>query len=125
MLEPSLTCPESESDTGAYRIAWQSDGGTVVRIEENGTLLYEGSEDATTVSGRPAGEYVYRIGQVETNGQTAWIDSCRVTVSPPSLTLAISLFGIGLAVFASVLFVVVRGHRAHQRGELGSGAETR
>lgn len=124
-MEPTLTCPDAKSDTGAYRIAWQSDGQTVVRIEENGELLYEGTEDATTVSGRPAGEYVYRIGRVETGSEAAWADTCRVIVSPPSLTLAISLFGIGFCVFAALLFIVVRGHRAHRRGELGTAAEPR
>jgi hypothetical protein len=125
VAEPSLSCPDTESDTGAYRIAWSSDGSKVVRIEENGTLLYEGTENATTVSGRPKGEYIYRIGQVERGGQTVWANTCRVVVSPPSLTLAMSLFATGLIVFASVLLVVVRGHRAHQRGELGTTAESR
>lgn len=116
-MEPSLHCPASTSDTGAYRIAWSGADDAFVRIEENGSVLYEGREEATTVSGRPAGEYVYRIGLVEA-GQVSWSDSCTITVTPPSLALAFLLFGVGVTVFASLLVAVVRGHRAHRRGEL-------
>jgi hypothetical protein len=111
-----LDCPDS-SDTGAYRIAWNGADGTAVRLEENGSPLYEGADSATTVSGRPAGEYTYRIGLMESS-ETAWTDSCTTTVTPPSLTLALVLFGVGMFVFASLVVVVVRGHRAHRRGEL-------
>ena len=86
-------------------------------MEENGEILYEGPQDATTVSGRPAGEYVYRVGVVDGN-EVSWIGSCSITVAPPSLGLAFFLFGIGFTVFASLLVVLVRGHRAHRRREI-------
>ena len=116
-MAPTLECPGGASDTGAYRIAWSGADGSPVRLEENGSIVYEGSQDATTVSGRPAGEYVYRVGVVR-DGGVSWADACTVTVAPPSLALAFTFFGMGLAVFASLLVVVVRGHRAHRRGEL-------
>lgn len=117
-MSASLDCPGSTSDTGAYRIAWTGLGdGDVVRLEENGAVLYEGNQAATTVSGRPAGDYVYRIGVVEA-GNVAWADECTISVAPPPLALAFFLFGVGTVVFASLLAVVVRGHRAHRRGEL-------
>jgi len=116
-LPPTLRCPGSTSDTGAYRIEWSGADGGVVRVEENGEVLYEGRQDATTVSGRLRGEYTYRIGALEA-GEVQWVDSCTVNVSPPSLGLAFFLFGVGLTVFASLLVAVVRGHRAHRRGEL-------
>ena len=115
-MSPSLHCPGSTSDTGAYRITWSGAEGVEVRVEENGALLYQGTQEATTVSGRPEGDYVYRIAVAES--PSFWTDSCTVTVSPPSLALAFLLFGVGLTVFASLLVVVVRGHRAHRRGEL-------
>lgn len=118
-MAASLECPGSTNDTGAYRIAWSADDDVAVRVEENGTLLYEGRDDATTVSGRPAGEYTYRIGVID-SGSVSWSDKCDVIVSPPSLALAFFLFGVGVTVFASLLVVVVRGHQAHRRGELES-----
>lgn len=116
-MTPSLDCPGSTNDTGAYRIAWSGADGAEVRVEENGALVYEGRQDATTVSGRTAGDYVYRIGVADA-GEAAWSDTCTVAVAPPSLALAFTFFGVGLAVFASLVVVVVRGHRAHRRGEL-------
>lgn len=118
-MNPSLVCPGATSDTGAYRIAWTGADGDVVRVEENGVLLYEGRQDATTVSGRPAGEYAYRLGVVDSSG-VSWIDACTMTVAPPPLALALTLFGVGFTVFVSLLVVVVRGHRAHRRGELNN-----
>ena len=112
-----LDCPGSASDTGAYRISWRAEDGALVRVDENETLIYEGPESATTVSGRPAGDYVYRIGFA---GTESWEDTCTVSVAPPSLGLAFLLFGVGLSVFASLVVVVVQGHRAHRRGELSS-----
>ena len=116
-MAPSLQCPGPTSDTGAYRIAWSGANGADVQLLENGELLYEGSQEATTVSGRPAGEYVYRVGTLEA-GDMSWSAPCAITVAPPSLGLAFFLFGVGFAVFASLLVVLVRGHRAHRRGEL-------
>ena len=116
-MEPSLLCPGASSDTGAYRIAWSGADGAAVRVVENGEVLYEGPQDATTVSGRPAGDYVYRIGLLD-GGNVSWSDSCTITVAPPSLGLAFFLFGVGFTVFASLFVVLVRGHRAHRRGEL-------
>lgn len=116
-MQANVTCPGPTSDTGAYRISWTGAEGAVVRVVENGEVLYEGPQDATTVSGRPAGEYVYRLGVME-GGDVSWMDSCTVTVTPPSLGLAFFLFGVGFTVFASLLVVLVRGHRAHRRREL-------
>lgn len=104
-----LVCPSGPSDTGAFRISWSGSEGRDVRLEENETLLYAGPDEATTVSGRPEGEYSYRIGYGDSG--EVWADSCRVAVSPPPLSLAFSLFGVGLIVFLSLLVVVVRGHR--------------
>jgi hypothetical protein len=106
-----LHCPSRPSDTGAYRIAWSGAHGRPVRVEENETPLYQGVDDATTVSGRPSGEYVYRIALAE-SGDPRWAATCTVQVSPPSLTLAFSLFGVGLVVFLALVAVIVRGHRS-------------
>lgn len=69
---------------------------------------------ASTVTGRKAGTYVYRVGV-----DGAWSTPCRVEVDPPSLGLALGLFGLGFTVFLAVLWVIIRGHRAHRRGERG------
>jgi len=118
-----LTCPTAPSDTGAYRLHWETPTGNtlagqgqVFRLEENGALLYRGPQTATTVSGRPEGDYAYRVGVVAGREVAEWSVPCTVAVRPPSLGLAAGLFSLGLLVFVATVVLVVRGHRAHRRG---------
>lgn len=122
----TIDCPRG-SDTGAYRIAWTLGGepGPVAgaatprfRLEENGVQLYEGPHLATSVSGRQRGEYAYRVAVLPQDpGAPGRSDSCTVAVEPPSLALALGLFGTGLVVFVATVVLVLLGHRAHRRGE--------
>ena len=120
MNPPSIQCPEDPSNTGAYRISWKGPDGALYRLEENGTLLYQGPHQASTVTGREAGVYDYRVSVMNDTGQEVsnWSQPCRVEVSPPSLALALTLFSLGLVVFLSTLILIVRGHKKHRRGEL-------
>lgn len=113
----NLTCPDGASDTGAYRLSWAGADGARYVVKETGPdgaalTVYEGEDTATTVSGRPAGTYRYRV---EAGASHA---SCEVRVEPPSFTTAMTLFGFGLFVTVATVLVVVRGHRAHRRGEI-------
>jgi hypothetical protein len=121
---PVLTCPEAPSDTGAYRLSWKGPKGVRYRLTEDGEILYQGPDVASTVSGREEGSYTYRVGLIDeapeaTGRVAAWSEPCRVEVAPPSLPLAFGLLGMGFVVFLFVLVIIVRGHRAHRRGELG------
>jgi hypothetical protein len=117
-----LACPTAPNDTGAYRLAWQGPEGAVYRLTETAgeapRTLYEGPDLATTVTGRTAGLYTYRL---ETLSPAAGPDaaSCVVEVAPPPLALAFGLFGVGLALCLATISLIVRGHRRHRRGELG------
>ncbi len=121
MTKPKIGCPASSSNTGAYKISWQGPDGITYRLEENGEILYEGLQKASTVTGRSAGHYTYRVGSLENTERTIseWSEDCHVDVAPPTLGLALSLFSIGFLVFLSVLILVVRGHQAHKQGRLG------
>jgi len=109
-----LHCPDGPSSTGAYRLEWSGPPDAVFTLEQDGRVLYSGSDQATTVSGQPRGRYSYRL--TATGAPTS--ASCTVEVQPPSMALALSLFAVGLVVFVATLLLVVRGHRAHRRGEL-------
>lgn len=113
----ALTCPEGPSDTGAYRLSWTGPKDAEFVVEETGPegteRVYEGPNLATTVSGRVEGTYAYRVGAGE-----AWSSTCEVLVDPPALSTALTFFGFGLFVVAATVLLVVRGHRAHRRGEI-------
>ena len=117
MPDLTLTCPGPTSDTGAYRISWTGEGGADYQLVENGEVLYQGSELATTVSGRPEGNYLYQVSSLGPDGSTAAMsEPCSVSVTPPPLGLAFGLFGLGFAVFLAVLITIIRGASAHRRG---------
>lgn len=112
-----LQCPTAGSDTGAFRLSWSGAEHASYVVRETGpdgqTLtVYEGRDTATTVSGRTAGTYRYQVEAAHAHA------SCEVKVEPPSLQTAIAFFGFGLFVTLATVAVVVRGHRAHRRGEI-------
>lgn len=126
---PTLTCPAEPSTTGAYRIAWEDPAtvGQVARLVEVGpggdeAVLYEGPAQATTVTGRLAGDYAYRLGVVDdaAGGEVvAWSPACAVAVRPPDLGFALGLTGFGGLIVVAVALVILRGHREHRAGRLG------
>lgn len=112
-----LQCPEGDSDTGAFRLSWSGAADAEYLVREtspDGTTrtVYEGGDTATTVSGRTAGTYRYRVESGATQA------SCEVLVAPPSLGTALGFFAGGLFVTLATVVVVLRGHRAHRRGEI-------
>lgn len=115
-----LQCPAKTSNTGAYRIAWQGPDGSSYQLMENGEQVYAGPQKASTVTGRPAGAYEYRVG-ISTNqdgGSLQWSNSCEISVDPPSMVMAIGFFSMGAAVFLATMSLIIWGHRKHKRGEL-------
>lgn len=119
MPRPKLSCPES-SDTGAYKLSWGESGRDLYTVFETGPdnqrrVLYEGSDGATTVSGRTEGLYTYEAHGTSPGARS----SCEVDVAPPSLALAFSLFAVGLLVTASTVALIIWGHRRHRRNEIG------
>ncbi len=127
MATPTLTCPSGPSDTGAYRLGWRGDDGGAFQVHETTistgktTLVYEGPATATTITGREAGSYRYQVTQVGAGRAVQGLrsESCVVEVAPPDLNLALSLLGVGGFITAAIVVSIIRGHRAHRRGELG------
>lgn len=130
MSGPVITCPEG-TDTpvgasrgGDYSIGWSGPDGAEYRlVETNGggpdEVLYEGGQLASSVTGRREGDYSYRVGIVEGGEVATWSDSCTVLVRPYSLSVAFTFFGFGLLVTLATVVLIVKGHRAHRRGEIG------
>lgn len=115
MATLTLRCPETNQD-GAFRLAWEGGGkGAVYRLLEDGALLYEGRDLASTVTGRHEGVYAYELAL-----QDGVVGArCEVAVRPHSLADAFGLFALGAVVFVSTLVAIVHGHRAHRAGRIG------
>ena len=119
MGDTVLHCP-AKSDTGAYRIPWEGPApGGAYRLEENGKTVYEGPDVATTVTGRGAGEYEYRVALLGDGAVSSLSVPCTVHVHPPAMSTAFGFLAAGFLVFAATTAVVVRGHRAHRSGAIG------
>lgn len=123
MSDLDLSCPAAANDTGAYRLSWQGPEGATFRLTETdgaaSRVLYEGPDVASTVTGRPAGSYTYRLEILSSGGTPGSATSCLVDVAPPSLSLAFALFGVGLGICLATIGLIGRGHRRHRRGALG------
>ena len=122
MADLALSCPDSPNDTGAYGVSWVGPEGAEFRLTEDdgreSGVIYEGLDLASTVTGRSAEVYRYRLEVVGTSGPTTPAQ-CTVAVDPPPLTLAFGLFGVGLTICLATVLLIVGGHRRHRRGELG------
>lgn len=118
------SCPAAPSDTGAFRLGWKGpDGATfrLERIDDSGgpSLIYQGPQTGTTITGAREGTLAYRVGMVSTEGRVAsWSQPCTVQVRPPEMWLALALFALGATVTLATAGAIVRGHRAHRAGEL-------
>jgi len=115
---------EGASRSGDYALSWTGPEGAPFMLRETDTggtarTLYEGTQLASTVTGRREGDYSYAVGVSEENGSVTWSESCAVMVRPYSLTVAFTFFTFGLIVTLATVLLVVRGHRAHRRGEIG------
>jgi hypothetical protein len=119
----STGCPGS-SDTGAFRLAWTGGEQANFRLEKltedaAPTLVYQGRDTATTVTGAREGDVSFRVGELVDGRVASWSRTCTVDVSPPSMTLAFTLFGLGTFVSICTVAVILRGHRAHRAGDIG------
>ncbi len=131
MSELTITCPrgadthEGAQRSGDFALSWTGPDGAVFRLVERPgaddavTTLYEGPQRGSTVTGRTGGEYGYQVALVEDGVERAWSEPCSVLVVPYPLSLAFVFFGFGLVVTLATVVLIVRGHRAHRRGELG------
>lgn len=127
--EDAVTCPqgagtdEGANRSGAYAISWEAPEGVVTRLTETSAqgvvTLYEGPDRATSVTGRKEGDYHYQVAQVRDGLALEASAGCRVLVRPYPLEVAVGFFAVGMAVTLLTVALVVHGHRAHKRGEIG------
>ncbi|MFQ5535506.1 MAG: hypothetical protein ACE5EM_11875 [Sphingomonadales bacterium] len=122
---PRLTSDSDIASAGFFRLLWETDAERVELQEskhatfENARILYQGSDRATVVSGKPDGTWYYRIRAIGKGQAGPWSKAVVVTVDHHSLTRAIGFFVLGLIVFIGILFVIVGGARQAAKKETG------
>jgi len=119
LLASPGTAATLESDTtvataGFFQLKWEVDGP--VRLVESETAdflgartIYLGADAARVISGKPDGEWYYRLEKPQTGERLS--DPVLVQVRHHSLRRALSFFGLGALVFVATLGLIVFGSR--------------
>lgn len=117
--QPSRTfsASPSQSTDGVYQLEWNGAGR--VRLDEatrpdfgDAVVIYEGTDRATTLSGRADGVYHYRLVSLDRPGGAGGRPPIQVEVAHHSLSRALAFFTLGLVVFASTVGLIVFGDRS-------------
>lgn len=122
---PLLHSNTAVATAGYYQLKWHLPGGreTVFELQEGARRtfkhpqeLYRGEDLARVLSGRPNGEYFYRIRAIGADGRPGpWSRTVHVRVDYLPLSRAFMFFGMGALVFVATLFVILHGLRRAAR----------
>jgi hypothetical protein len=102
-----------QASDGYIRLSWISDSQNDEYELQKSTnpefvdpiSIYKGPDQASFISGLKTGDYYFRVrGKSE-----EWSPVLKVTVTHPSLKLALTLSAIGLSVFLITVLVIIRG----------------
>lgn len=120
----NLETDTSLATAGYYQLRWEA-GDVETRLVEatdpsfdNARIIYAGPDTARLMSGKPDGDYYYRLESAGANGPprgAAVSNTLKVTVAHHSTTRAFSFFTLGAAVFAATLGLIILGGR-NERG---------
>lgn len=122
---PVLQSNTELANAGYYQLKWHLPSGreTVFEVQEaarstfqDPQQVYRGRDLARVLSGRPDGEYYYRVRAVSDQGVPGpWSNSVHVRVDYLPLSRAFTFFGLGALVFVATLFVILEGTRRAAR----------
>ena len=101
---------------GYYQLSWSGEA-RVFQLQESTVsdfksfkIIYEGKDLARVISGKPDGDYFYRLVNTdENNSQVS--NTVKVTVSHHPLKNALLFFIAGAIVFIAILFLILKGNR--------------
>jgi hypothetical protein len=118
----ALEAPVLESDSeiataGFFRLQWESaDLEGAYELQEasradfaDSRILYAGPDLATVLSGKPDGDYHYRVRRMHEEGRSAWSAPVQVQVRAHSLGRALTFFALGALVFVATAVLILRG----------------
>lgn len=103
------------ANAGYYQLSWTDLNDEAVIVEESlsnsfssSKKIYSGKDTSTAISGKPDGEYYYRVKNLNSS---IWSESISVKVEHHSLTKAFMFFFLGLIVFTFTCIVILRNHK--------------
>jgi hypothetical protein len=123
-----LAAPSLESDTGLatagyYQLQWTGSDDGDYELQESRradfaapVTLYRGRDRATMLTGRPDGEYHYRLRMLHEDGPGPWSEGLRVEVRHHPLSRALLFFAMGALVFIATLAAILVGNRRQGDG---------
>ena len=111
-----LSSDSQVATAGYYQLTWSGEAN-VFQLQESTTsdfklfkVIYEGKDLARVISGKPDGDYFYRLVNTdENNSQVS--NTVKVTVSHHPLKNALLFFVAGAIVFIAILFLILKGKR--------------
>jgi hypothetical protein len=119
-----LSTDTQVATAGYFQLSWHGDVQQAqYRLLESGsprfnhsTVIYEGPDLATVMSGKTNGTYYYRVAELEGDTPVTVSNTVKVQVAHHSLARAFLFFAIGAAVFLATLLMILRGNRqTHNR----------
>jgi amino acid transporter len=115
---PELEAAPEVAAAGFYQLRWYS--ARPVELEESqdpefssAESIYRGSDAARVMSGKPDGDFYYRVRDTDDG---TFSNVVKVTVRHHSLARALAFFSLGAIVFLATLLLIATG----ARGERGA-----
>lgn len=109
-----LSSDMSLSTAGYFNLSWAADKPAPYVIQQSldasfkqAKTIYQGSDQASVMSGLPDGQYFYRM---QANaGQ--WSEAIKVEVKHHTLEKAFAFFAAGAVMLFTLVFVLIKGAR--------------
>lgn len=116
---PQLSTSTSLATAGYFQLKWESptDSDTIDEFElqqadntafSNPSIIYQGPDLSTAISGLRNGNYFYRIRSQQSDD---WSEAIKVEVAHHSLARAWGFFALGATMFIIMLLVLITGVR--------------
>ncbi len=112
---PLLTSDSELATAGNFRLSWQTTARSVeLQQADNAEFVaartvYRGPDRAMVVSGKPDGDWYFRVRSLNTDQAGSWSDPVKVTVSHHSLGRALAFLLLGFVVFVATIALIARG----------------
>ncbi|MFN2348212.1 MAG: fibronectin type III domain-containing protein [Thioalkalivibrio sp.] len=116
--QPTLSASTERATGGYFSLSWDGASDMPYELQEarepgfdSPRSIYEGRDTASVISGKPDGDFFYRVRALNKAGPGPWSEPARVSVAHHSLARALQFFFVGALVFAVLVTVIIRGTR--------------